>query len=102
MATKNMLAAATATGAGVPVTLDGPDSTFQAFGTTSAGAGAATIVVEVSNDGVNWITAGTFNLTLSTTAAVDGFTMQASWPFARGNVTAISGTGASVNLSVGQ
>jgi hypothetical protein len=76
---------------------------FQATGTTSAGAGAATIVVEVSLTGTTneWITLGTITLTLGTTVTTDGFAMDAAWTYVRGNVTAISGTDATVNLYMG-
>ena len=79
--------------------------TFQAYGETSAGAGAATIVIEVSNveePGANdWITAGTINLTLATTRTTDGFTMQAAWRNVRARVSAISGTNATVTVRMG-
>lgn len=78
-----------------------PLRTFQAYGTTSAGAGAATILVQGSNDNSNWVTLGTITLTLATTVSNDGFVAFSPWPWIRGNVSAISGTGASVNLTVG-
>lgn len=76
---------------------------FQATGTTSAGAGAATITVEVSLTGTanEWITLGTITLTLGTTVTTDGFASDAAWTYVRGNVTAISGTDATVNLYMG-
>jgi len=74
------------------------------WGTTSAGAGAATINIEVSNDGSNWVVAGTITLTLATTVTTttntDGFNINAGWKFIRGNVTAISGTGAAVTVDI--
>jgi hypothetical protein len=72
----------------------------QSFQGTVIGTGAvtATIVVQVSNDaGGNWFTLGTISLS-GTTSATDGFTSQASWDLMRGNITAISGTGAAVTL----
>jgi hypothetical protein len=75
--------------------------TFQAVGTTSSGAGAATIVCRGSNDGSNWISLATITLTLSTTASSDGFAMDAPWRNIQCEVTAISGTGASVSVYVG-
>ena len=71
---------------------------FQAVGTTSASTGAATVVIEVSNDGTNYNTLGTITLNLSTTAASDGFAVSNTWEYYRANVTAISGTGASVTV----
>ena len=97
----NLLDAKTATGAGTGIYKDAPLSTFQATGTTTSGAGAATINIEVSNDQTNWLTLGTISLTLSTTSATDGFVANSPWKFVRGNVTAISGTGASVSATMG-
>lgn len=90
---------AVATGAGPTFNLpeDGLQ-TFQASGTTTSGAGAATIVIQVSNDNSNWITAGTITLTLGTSATTDGFALSANWKHVRANLTAISGTGAAVTV----
>src|SRR5690349_18246290 len=53
----------TAYGAGGGVITNTPHRTFQANGTTSAGSGAATILIQVSTDGgTNWITACTITL----------------------------------------
>jgi len=79
-------------------------SSIMGYGTTSAGAGAATINIEVSNDGVAWVVAGTLSLTLATTITTttntDGFTLDAGWPLIRANVTAISGTDAAVTVTI--
>lgn len=97
-----LLSAKTATGAGAIFNCaDDGKRTFQADGTTSSGAGSATITVEVSINKVDWMTLGTVTLTLATTSSSDGFASDAAWPYVRGNVTAISGTGASVNLRMG-
>lgn len=105
-----LLSAATAIGAGGAVRIEAlripqNNRTFQATGTTTAGAGSATIVVQVSNvpnPGANdWVTLGTITLTLGTTSTTDGIATAAAWDYVRGNVTAISGTGASVNLYMG-
>ena len=45
---------------------------FQAVGSTTASTGAATIVIEASNDGTNYVTMATITLTLSTTPSSDG------------------------------
>lgn len=104
-----ILDAATATGAGSTFNYNGPYGTFQCYGTTSAGAGAATITVEVSNvtspaaaTSVDWITAGTISLTLGTTQTTDGFAVQSSWRWARVKVTAISGTNGTVSCFMGK
>jgi len=99
--TFTLLDAATATGAGSTRNLLKKEATFQAFGTTASGSGAATILIQVSNDGTNWITAGTITLTLGTAATNDGFASDAKWTFVRANVTALSGTGASVTVLMG-
>lgn len=101
----HLLSAVTGTGVGNKVREVAKDRTFFATGTTTAGAGAATITVEGSLDGTNFVTLGTINLTLATTIATDtntsGFAIMAPWKYVRGNVTAISGTGASVDLWMG-
>lgn len=80
--------------------------TYQAYGETSAGAGAATVVIEVSNvdnpQTNDWILMGTITLTLGTTRTADGFNSIAPWTYVRARVTAISGTNASVNVRMGQ
>ena len=102
-----ILTAATAQSRGNRVNKWGAKHTFQAYGTTSAGAGAATIIVEVSNQDapatstdVGWKTAGTFTLTLGTTQVNDVFALDAPYRFCRAQVTAISGTDASVNVAM--
>jgi hypothetical protein len=99
--TQALLTAKTATGAGTQEPGVRGYKTFQADGTTSSGAGAATVVVQGSNNGTNWDTIGTISLTLATTTSSDSFTSSDRYTLVRGNVTAISGTGASVNLSMG-
>lgn len=73
-------------------------TTFQAVGKTSAGAGASgTITIEVSNDGVNWVSAGTVpELTLSTTSSSNSLVYNAPWGFVRANVSSITGTDGTV------
>jgi hypothetical protein len=96
-----MLTNATATGASAAFQVRYANRmTFQASGTTTAGAGAATVKIQVSNDGANWLDLGTISLTLSTTSSSDGFAAEAPWQFVRANITAISGTGASVNVQM--
>lgn len=75
--------------------------TFQAYGTTSSGTGAATIEVQVSNDNTNFLTLGTITLTLGTSATSDGFSADAAWIYTRAKVTAISGTNATVSCNMG-
>ncbi len=103
MATTALLAnAVTATGAvNVVATCSRDGTTFQASGTTTAGAGTAVVAIEVSNDNANWITLGTITLTLGTSATSDGFAALAAWGFVRANVTTLTGTGASVTVTMG-
>ena len=71
---------------------------FQAVGETSAGSGAATVLIQVSNDGVNFLTMGTITLTLGTAVTSDGFAAANTWEYYRANVSAISGTDATVSV----
>ena len=71
---------------------------FQAVGTTTAGSGAATVLIQVSNDGTNFITMGTITLTLGTSATSDGFAVANTYEYYRANVSVISGTNASVTV----
>jgi hypothetical protein len=89
---------AEATGAGSGFSMpDNGNTSFQVSGSTTSGAGAAIVDVEVSNDGDNWDNLGTITLTLGTASTSDSFsTLGAHWELVRMNVTAISGTGASV------
>jgi len=91
----------TSTGAGSAFPLWGSKHSFQMFGTTSAGVGSAVVNVEVSNNASNWEVAGTITLTLGTSSTSDGFAKNAAWRWARGNVTTLSGTGATISLIVG-
>lgn len=73
---------------------------FQSFGKTSSGVGAATIAIEASNNGIDWISLGNINLTLGTTSTTNSLTYQYPWLFYRANVSALSGTGASVGVTM--
>lgn len=68
-------------------------------GTLSANA-TATATVQARFQANKWVTLGTITLT-GTTEASDGFTTAAAWKWTRVNVTAISGTGASVQVIQG-
>ena len=97
---RNLITAAAVTGAGAALDVRGkPSMTFQASGATSAGAGAATVKIQVSNDGTNWVDLGTITLTLSSTSSSDGFAAFAAWAYVRANITAISGTNAAVTVT---
>lgn len=81
----------------------GTYSTFQAVGSTSAGVGAATVVVQGSNDGTNWLELGTITLVLGTAETSDGFASSAPWLVVRGFVdtAGITGTDGTVTLYLG-
>lgn len=80
----------------------GTKKTFQASGATTAGAGAATVIIEATNDeSLPYVTLGTIALTLGTTAVADGFASDAAWLFVRARITAISGTNASLDINMG-
>lgn len=106
MSTIVLIKNATATGAGTPQNVQAlriptDNKTFQASGQTSTSTGAASVLVEVSNDNSNWITMGTISLTLGTATTTDGFVSSANWTYVRGRVSSISGTGATVSLLMG-
>lgn len=96
-----LLNAATATGAGALNSISTPIRSYQAFLSTST-TPAATVDVEVSNDGTHWLLAGT--ITLSGSADSEGFITEsaAPWLYDRGNVTSISGASATVTLIRGE
>lgn len=94
-----LLNAVTVTGAGNPIQAWNSRRTFQAT-VTGTGSVSATVKVQVSNDGTNYLDLGVITLG-GTTSASDGFASDAPWLYTRGNVTAISGTNAAVSLSMG-
>lgn len=97
-----LLNGVTGTGAGSAATLTTVNRVYHASGFTGTGAGSATVKVQGSMDGgTTWVDLGTITLTLATTASADGFASLAPWKQVRGNVTAISGTGATVSLFAG-
>lgn len=58
----------------------------------------ATVLLDVSNDDVNWILgAATFTLS-GVTSATDGTTTAATWDFLRARCTALSATSVSVTV----
>lgn len=102
--TYTLLAAVTVTGAGSATSVPtGDQIVFQADGTTSAGSGAATIKIYGSrnNSTTAGVLLGTITLTLGTTSTMDGFASEAPWSFVWAEVTAISGTTATVTVKVG-
>lgn len=91
----------TTTSSGSAVYKDSPFSTFQAI-VTGTGTVSATVIIDCSNDSVNWCSTSLATITLSgTTSASDGFTTQAPWKYVRARVTAIAGTSAAVQVYMG-
>lgn len=77
-------------------------SAMRTYQATVAGTGAvtSTVIIEGSNDGVSFLPIGTITLS-GTTLASDGFVSPAPWAFTRARMTAISGTSALVNVTMG-
>jgi hypothetical protein len=99
----------TTTATGTAEYKDSPNSTYQAI-VAGTGAVTATVVIEVTNDpransdpaNAAWVSTVLGTITLSgTTTASDGFTTNAPWKYVRARVTAISGTGATVQVYMG-
>ena len=101
MSQQFLLNGATATTTGNPASAPSPDRTYQAT-VVGTGSVSATVIIEGSNDGssLSYLTIGTITLS-GTTSASDGFVSTASWSFVRARLTAISGTGAAVNATMG-
>lgn len=76
---------------------------FQAYGATTAGAGATVIEIYGSLFGITgtWVLLGTITLTLGTAVVCDGFASDAPWPYIATKVVSISGTNAAVTVGVG-
>jgi hypothetical protein len=100
-----MLSAATTTSTSEHFTPWIAKKTFYCKGTTSAGAGAATILIEgidvASSVTADWVALGTITLTLGTTSTGDGFASDAAWRYTRARISAISGTTATVYCYMG-
>ena len=93
----------TSTGNSNAIYKESPYSAFQAI-VTGTGTVTGTVNVQVTNEDAtaagtkaNWITIGTITLS-GTTTATDGFTTVAPWRWVRINVSAISGTSATVEV----
>jgi len=105
LTTLTMLSAATTTTSSANFAPYGPHKTFYAKGTTSTGAGAATIIFEAANAtssvATDWVALCTVSLVLSTTSASDGCAVDSTWKFVRARISAISGTDATVTAIMG-
>lgn len=85
---------------------ESPYASYQAI-VTGTGAVTATVVIQCTNEDASfngtqshWVTIGTITLTGTTTAS-DGFTSISPWKYSRANVTAVTGTGAVVEVIMG-
>lgn len=98
---KTMLAAVTTTQTSDPDFANDrrPDRAFQAS-VVGTGAVTATVLIEASNDGVNYLLVATITLS-GTTSASDGYVCNVGWGYMRARLTAISGTGAAVTVALG-
>lgn len=67
-------------------------ATIQAWIT---GTGTATVLLQVSNNGSNWLDLATFSLDSAGTVS-DGFVMEAPWLYTRGYVSTITGGSVSI------
>jgi hypothetical protein len=66
---------------------------FQAVGVMSSSTGTASIVIEVSNDGTNYVTLGTITLALTTSPSSDAFFAYTSYEFYRARTTQVTSNG---------
>jgi len=95
-----LLNAVTGTGAGTPVVpVESPNRVFYAK-VVGSGVVTATVLVEVSLNGSDYLTLASFSLS-GTTSDSDAFVSDASWIYVRGNISDMSGTGAAVTLLMG-
>lgn len=91
---------------GTPIYKDSPYATFQGI-INGTGAVTATVLIQGSNEEAtylgtksNWVTLATLSLT-GTNTDTKGDTNLAPWHYIRASVTAISGTGATVEVLMG-
>jgi hypothetical protein len=66
---------------------------------SGTGAVSATVLVEVSNNNSDFFDLATITLS-GTTSDIDGLVSDELWQYVRGRITAISGTGAAVTLTM--
>lgn len=102
---QSLCSAATTTGAktAVQIKCQPPQmkKTIVAYGTTSAGSGSATVLVQGSLEGTHYVDLGTISLTLGTTETAGKVENEFPYEYLRVNISALSGTNASVTADVG-
>lgn len=98
-----ILSGATAVGAGAGVNMPQYPNRWLQATLSGASAISATVEVDGSTDNTNWVPIATFTLAASPVASATAAlaTVQTA-PWLRGNILAISGTGATVNLNSGE
>jgi hypothetical protein len=79
--------------------LGGENSSVQAT-VVGTGAVTASVTMEYSNDKISALAGFTISLS-GTTSASDGDLAQPKWAWVRANLTAVTGTGAAVTVTVG-
>lgn len=95
---QSTLIAQTGTVTGGPVKLNGAGAVFQST-IDGTGAVTATVIVEGSMTTSHWANLGTMSLSGTGTDSKK-FATTEPWPYVRTNITAISGTGATVGAFV--
>lgn len=96
------LVGATTSAPGVPVGTTITAVAANGVSATMSANATATATVPCIFYANNWCTTAMGTITLSgTTINADGFTTAAPWRYVRANITAISGTGAAVNVLMG-
>lgn len=92
-----LLINATATGEGDPVALNSAASSVQAT-VTGSGSVSATVEIYASNDEIGWKSLFTFSLS-GTDSDTASMAIGAPYNWLKADLTAISGTGATVNVT---
>jgi len=92
----------TVTGGSVPIKEENTREMSIQATVVGTGALTASIVIEVSNDNLGWVSNAVSNINLSGISVVSqGFLLKAPWAYIRARVTGITGTGASVTVTAG-
>lgn len=100
--TEQLLVTTSGSATGIGHTPPGDELTILAS-LVGTGAVTCTVVIEVTNDvsvTTSWLTMGTITLS-GTTTAQDGFATQTKWAAIRARTSAISGTGATLTVTMG-
>ena len=98
-----ILNGATAIGPGSALTgiRSSGNKTYQVYASTTSGTGTASVSVEGSINGAMWDAIGSVTLSLTTSPTSNSFTSADRFTQVRGNVTALTGTGATATVLIG-